>query len=120
MVPASHVWACMFGQFPGAKPRGQTQRHLADNRVYGPQSPSCSTHMVQDSRGPNWLETIDCSSTYLAGPAEPVQHNSETDELHHIPKTTLSRIECRALQGLGKKGVCPHCARNFVGVQGNT
>ena len=30
--------------------------------------------LVQNSTGPNWLETIDCFRTYLAGPVEPVYH----------------------------------------------
>ena len=33
--------------------------------------------MVQDSTGPDWLETLDCSSTYLAGPAESVSTRLE-------------------------------------------
>ena len=36
--------------------------------------------MVQDSTGPGWLETIECSSMYLAGPAEPVQHTFGMNE----------------------------------------
>ena len=39
-----------------------------------------STLHVQVSRGPNWSETVDSSSTYQAGPAEPVWHAFGTNE----------------------------------------
>ena len=35
-----------------------------------------TVQMVQDSIGLYWSETLDCSSMYLAGPAEPVHRMS--------------------------------------------
>ena len=56
------------------KGKVQTQRHLTDNCLQGPHLHSCTVQMGYDSTGPNYFETVDCCSTYLAGPAEPVWH----------------------------------------------
>ena len=47
---------------------GSSRGRIAKVQVTGGHAPSCSLHMIQDSTGLNRLETVDCSSTYLAGP----------------------------------------------------